>query len=251
MGTVVADIPEGSVGIRNHRRTFIRPHGRDSLTLVRNPSGVGDHHLLRLVRSQILELRQHLLRGPKVEGRLVVRILEALAGHDNPAVDLVLRVQKMNVAGGADRLVKLLSKLHNPLIQINQILAGLHRALLVPQHKFIVAKRLNLQVIIEIHNLVNLGVGTAPKQRLEQFPRLAGRADNQPFPVLVQHAFRDSGPSGVVVQMGHGHQTVEIHPSHIVLRQDDNVVGGQLLDAVRIQGAQLIELIQRAQIPLL
>ena len=58
----------------------------------------------------------------------------------------------MHIAGSADRFLELLSQLDDPAVQIPQILFILDRAVLVPDHKRIIANGLDLQVIIEIHD---------------------------------------------------------------------------------------------------
>ena len=118
MGPVVADVPEHFIGVRDNRRAFVRPDRRDPLTHSGDFSRIGDHHLLSLVASQVFKFPQHLLGGAKIERCLVIAVLEALSSHDNPAVDLILRVEKMHVAGGADRLVEPLSQLHDLPVQI-------------------------------------------------------------------------------------------------------------------------------------
>ena len=114
MGPVVADIPQGLVGVIDNRRALVRADRGDSLTLVRDPSGVGDDHLLGLVRSQIFESRQHLLRGPQIQRRLVITVLKSFSRHDDAAVHLILGIEEMDVAGGAHRLAKPLSQPHDP-----------------------------------------------------------------------------------------------------------------------------------------
>ena len=55
---------------------------------------------------------------------LIVCILKALARHDDTAVDLILRIEKMYVAGRADQLVPLFAKFNHFAVQILQILPG-------------------------------------------------------------------------------------------------------------------------------
>ena len=118
MGSVIADVSQHLVGIWNDRRTLVRPDRGNPLAHGGNPSGVGDHDLLRLVASQVLKLAEHFLCRAEIERRLIVAVLKALSCHDNPPVNLVLRIQKMHVAGGADRFVKPLSQLYNLPVQI-------------------------------------------------------------------------------------------------------------------------------------
>ena len=174
VGPLIADVPEGLIGILDDGRTLIRPHRGDPLDHVGNLVRVAHHHLPGLVASQILEFRQHLLGGPKVERRLLIRVLEALSGHDDTAVDLVLRIQEMDVAGGHYGLAKLLAQGDDPLIEPDQILLGLKGGPLSPQHKFIVAQGLDLQIVIEIDQPRDLLLRSGAHQSLVQLARLAG-----------------------------------------------------------------------------
>ena len=174
MGPVITYLGQRLVGILDNRRTLVRPHRCNPLAHIRNLPGVGNYHLMGLIRPQIGKFLQHLLCCPEIQGGLVIRILKSLAGHNDSAVYLVLGVQEMNVAGGADQLVKLHSQFHYLFIDIYQILLGFHRALLVPEHECIVSQRLDFQVIIEIHKPGNLCVRCAAKQGLVQFPGLTG-----------------------------------------------------------------------------
>ena len=155
----------------------------------------------------------------------------------------------MHVAGSAYQLIKLHAKFNNPLIDFYQVVFRLHRALLVPEHEGVVAKRLYLQIIVEIHKPCNLSVRRAAQQRLVQFPGLAGRADDQAFPVLIKDTLGDPGPSGIIFQVGPAHQTVEVDTSDIILGKDDYMVGGQLADGIGIHCAHSVKALQVGNAP--
>ena len=70
---------------------------------------VGNHDLKRLFPGQIGELVQHVLGGAVEQGRLVVRVLEAVARLQHRPVGGVLRVLEMHVAGGHHRFVQRLA----------------------------------------------------------------------------------------------------------------------------------------------
>ena len=70
------------------------------------------------------------------------------------AVDLVLRVQEMDVAGGAHRLVQRLAQGYDGAVEVLQLLLALHHTL--AQHEGIVAQRLNLQEIVPGGNALKL-----------------------------------------------------------------------------------------------
>ena len=80
----------------------------------------------------------------------------------------------MHIAGRAHRLVKLLAEGNDLPVDVHQVIHCFHRALLIPQHKHVVSKRLDLQIIVELHDLRKLRIRHAPQDRLIKLPRLAG-----------------------------------------------------------------------------
>ncbi len=230
MCPVVTDLRQLPVTVLDHRRALVRPYRRHGLDHIRDQVGVGDDHLLGLIASQIGELQKHLLRRPKIQRRLVIRIRESLSRHDDAAVDLILRIQEMHVTGSRHRLVELFPQPHDLPVDLHDIFHGIY--ILHPlglDHELVVAKRLDLQIIIEIHKSGDLRIRLPLQKRTIKLPRLAGAAHDQPFPVLIQKALRNPRPSGKISQMGQGDQPIQVHPSHIVFGQDDAVIGGQFL----------------------
>ena len=109
-------------------------------------AGVLYHHLVGLFLGQIVELRQHILRGAEEQRRLVVGILKAVARLQYSAVDRILRLGKVHVAGGNNRLVQILAQLDDGTVELLDPLLAVHLA--VPHHIGIVAQRLDLQNIV-------------------------------------------------------------------------------------------------------
>ena len=66
-------------------------------------------------------------------------------------------------------------------------------------HKLIVPKRLDLQIIIKVHDPRNLGFRLIFKQSPVKLSCLTGTAQNQAFPVLHQKAFRYTGTLTVII----------------------------------------------------
>ena len=250
MGFLVTDVTERLIRILDNRRTLIRAHRGNPFDHIRNLIRVSDDYLFCFIASEIFKFRQHFLGSPKIQRRLIVRVLEALSGHDNPAVDLVLRVQEMHVAGGHHRLMELLSQGHDLLIQADQIVLRLEGGPFSPQHKFVIAQRLNLQVVVEVHQSRNLLIRGRPHQRLIELSGLAGGSYDQSLPVLLEHAFGDSGHPGKIIHMGPGYHPVQIHPANLIFRQNNHMVGRQLLNGVRVQGTHPVDAVQVENIPL-
>ena len=153
MGLVVTDLPEHTVGIFDHRGAFSFMDRRDLLYHIRNLIGVGNDDFFCLFSSQISKFLQHFLCSPQIQRRLLVCIVKAFSCHNDPPVYLVLRIQEVNVTGSYHRLVKGLSQLHDLPVDLLKIFLSLDIIpVRIPEHKGIVADRLDLQIIIEVYD---------------------------------------------------------------------------------------------------
>ena len=162
MGFVVADLPQHTIGIFNHRRAFSFMDRRNLLHHICDLIGIGDHDLLSLFPSQIGKLLQHFFCSPQVQRRLLVSVVEAFSCHNDPPVHLVLRIQKMDVAGRHHRLIKGLAQFHDLPVDLLKVLLRLYIIpVRIPEHKGIVSNRLNLQIIIEIYDPGDFCIRTA------------------------------------------------------------------------------------------
>ena len=157
----------------------------------------------------------------------------------------------MHITGSHYRLFKLLSQPYDPLVQLLKLFYGIDRGLFIPQHKFVVSQRLDLQIIVEIHQPCDLFFGSRAHQRLIQLSRLTGRTQEQALPMLCKHALGNPGPLGIIIQMGPGYQTIQIYPTNFIKSQDNSMISRKLFDSFRIQGTQGIDLIQVCDILLL
>ena len=72
--------------------------------------GVGHHDLVGLFLGQVAELLQHILRGAVEQRGWVSASLKAVARLQHRAVDGILRLGKVHVAGGDDRFVQVLAQ---------------------------------------------------------------------------------------------------------------------------------------------
>ena len=151
----------------------------------------------------------------------------------------------MHVAGGDHGFPELFPELHHPLVQRDQIFLGVD----IPQslrfdHKPVVADRLDLQIVIKLHNAGDLFVALSVEHGTKQLPRLAGAAQDQTFPVLLDQTLWDQWSLVKIFQMGLGYQLVEVDAPRLVLCQYDNVVGMKLPDRIDARLSQLIERFQ-------
>ncbi len=201
---------------------------------------VRDDDFLCLLRAQIAEFLQHFIRGAQIQGRLVFGIREALPGGQDLAVDAVLRIQKMHVAGRHNRDMQLFTERDDLTVVIPQRLLILREPL--ADHEFVVGDGLDFEVIVEFGKIFKIGIILAVHQCREQLTCLTRRAEDQTVAVLLQHGLREKRMTVVVIQMPVGHQAVKILQSHLIAHQNDLVIGFEFLDIDGIGfGIQVIE----------
>ncbi|CDC25052.1 unknown [Firmicutes bacterium CAG:466] len=131
----------------------------------------------------------------------------------------------MNITSCYNRLSISFAQFHNLSVHIFDIFHGVdifHSGRV--NHKFIVAQRLNFQIIIEMYQFFDTLFGLAVQKGTIQFPCFAGTAQNQAFPHLHEFAFGNSGTTEEIINMGHGNQFVQIPQTCIVLHQNDCMV---------------------------
>ena len=116
------------------------------------------------------------------------------------AVDLILRLLKMHIAGGDDPLAQLLAKPDDGAIEVAQLLLAPGRTL--AQHEAIVADGLDLEIIVEGRDALELLPVLVIRDRTEQLACLAGRADDKPLAVRDQLAFRNDRHTLEILEVG-------------------------------------------------
>ena len=257
MSLVITDLRKHLIGIRDHRRTLVRPHWAEPLHPVRDQVGVGDDNFPCLLLSQIFEFLKHLLRRPEVQRRLLLTVFKVR--HQDLSVDRILRIQEMNVAGRDDRFSVFFTESDDPAVVILQVLYGLRLIFQIPllvvfghSQEHVVAERLDLKIIIEIHQLLEFFPCSASLDRLEQFASLAGRADDQAFSVRAQETARQHGTAVEhVFQVRLGDAAVQVYAACLILRQKNTMIVMQMADLVRARSAVFIYLIQPEDLPVM
>ncbi len=209
--------------LQTGREQAARRQQLDVLDAVGDAAGVVDDHLVSGLLPQVGKLLQHLLGGLEVDGQGRVGIGELFAGQQDVAVDLILRLLKVDIAGGADGLVQLFAQADDGAVEVPQLLLGADIAL--AEHEHIVADGLYLQIIIEGRDALELRPVLMVGHGAEQLPCLAGRADDQPLAVGYQLRFGDGGHAAEVFQVGRGDELVQVFQAQLVLGQDDDVLG--------------------------
>ena len=187
----------------------------------RDLAGVGHHDLVGLFLGQVAELLQHILRGAVEQRGLGVRILEAVARLQHRAVDGILRLGKMHVAGGDDRFVQVLAQPDDGAVEVLDDLLALHLA--VPHHILVVAQGLDLQHVVVGGDFLQFLVGAPLHNGTVKLARLTGAGQDQAVAVLVQQAAGHTGLLEEVVDVGLAHDLVQVLQAHLVLDQNDEV----------------------------
>ena len=115
----------------------------------------------------------------------------------------------MDIAGRYHRLMKFLAQRHDLFIDLHNVF----HAVDIPHplgsnHKFVVSKRLDFQIIIKIYQSCNLFLRLSVQKRPVKLSCFAGASKQKPLPVLHQKAFGNSGPFTVIGQMGSGNKRI-------------------------------------------
>ena len=210
MCLIITDFGQLLVAVLDDRRTFIRADRGDGFYHIRDLIGIFHHDLIGLVASEIVKFSEHLIRSMQKQRRLVIRIFKSPAGHDDTPVDLVLRIQKMYIAGSHHRLVELFPQLHDTAVHILDIFYRMDTPdPLGCNHEFIVPRGLDFQIVIKVHNPCNGDFALFIQQGPVQFPGFAGTAQKQPVSVFHNQALGDPGMAVAVIgQVGFRYQPV-------------------------------------------
>src|SRR5690606_17938302 len=162
-------------------------------------------------------------RGPLGGGK-------AVAGHDDAAEDLVLRVDEVRVGRGHHGHAQFLGQRYDGPVDVPQAFFVLHRA--VVDQEAVVAQRLDLQVIVKAGDVQQALARLSFENGLEQLARLARGADNEALAALFDFGPGNPRMAVEMVQVGQRHQLVQVPQARLVGGQDDDVVRAAPLVAV-------------------
>ncbi len=205
----------------NGRRVRTIREGFDLFAAVGNfVRNVNDNPFCRF-RAEVRKLFQHLRRRFKVQRRLQRSVLKAVFSKDNFAVDRVLRVQKVNVAGSGNRDAKPFAQRHDFAIDLqNPFVRGFPRA----HEKRVVAAWLNFQIVVETRDAFNRFHAFVVQNRLIQFPVRAGGAENQSVSKDGKQAVWNDRMIMKMLNMRKAHDAVEVLQARLRPRQNDDMV---------------------------
>ena len=194
--------------MRDGRREKILRQQFKALDAVGNGVWRGDNNIAAVRLAEIRKLFEHFIGRFEIERQGLVRVRELARRHEDMAVNFVLRLQEMHVAGRNDELAEPPAQREDAAVEFAQIL--LVARFSVVDEKVVVAKRLNFKIIVERGEPVELGVAPVAHDGVEDFARLARRANKNALAVLHQKALRDDGAFLEVLQMRFGDELVEI-----------------------------------------
>ena len=194
---VPADLPKLLFRPRDRRLVGAVGERAHDLDHIGDAVRVFDNHLTGGLLTEILKFGKHFFSRAEKQRRLAVGVGEALRRHQDLAVFCVFGVNKMHVAGRNDRLAEAVCdgddlavdvfniRLAGDLIEL-PVALGIFRVRVGMRgdHKAVVARGLDLQIIVEIRNFQDLFFGALLEHGAVQFARLARRAEDQPFAVL-------------------------------------------------------------------
>ena len=227
---VVAHIAQIVLAAVDVWRVVLARNRTDDVAHVRDHVGVLYYDLIRTVLAEIGELLQHFVRGLEVERRLIVGVRKALTGHEDAAEGLVLGLEEVNVAGRAARLAQLVCEAQDVAVPVAQLLLVLREPL--GKHEFVVADRLDLEVVIELGQPLDLVPLRALGKRAEYLARLARRAEDQPLAVTDELAARHDGALVVVFEKALGNELIQVAQTGLIFDQNDKVEARQVFQLV-------------------
>ena len=134
-------------GVLDGRGKEVVGHRANGIAHVGDEIGVVHHHGLSRLRAQVGEFLEHFVGGTEVEGQRSVAVLKALGGKQQAAIDLILGVLEVDVAGGHHGLLKLRAQPHHRAVKLPELLLALGKPL--GEHKGVVAQGLDLQKVVE------------------------------------------------------------------------------------------------------
>ena len=167
----VAHIPQVVLAAVDVRRVVLARHRPDNIAHISDHVGVLHDHLVGSVLPEIGKFLQHLVRALEVQRRLIIRIGEALTGHQDAAERLVLGLEEVNVAGGAARLAQLVRQPENIAVPVAELFLVLCHALC--DHEPVVADGLYLQIVVELRQPLDVLPRLTLGERAEHLARLA------------------------------------------------------------------------------
>ena len=245
-GLLVGHLADLLVGARDLRRVEVVGDWLEALDLVGDLARIRHDGFVGRLLAEVLELLEHLVRRAQVEWRLQLGVVEALALHEDGAVDAVLRVEEVDVAGRNERLAELLGNLSDLEVNLDEVIVRLDiRVLVAALEEVVVVDGLDLEVVVERGDLHELLVRALLLDGADELAGLAGGADEQATAVFFDDVLRQARLAVEVAQVRERDELVEVAQAVGVLGEHDDVVGALLqvvlLDEVALHAVDDLE----------
>ena len=245
-GLLVGHLADLLISARDLRRVKVVRNRLEALDLVGDLARVRHNGLVGRLLAEVLELLEHLVCRAQVERRLQLGVVEALALHEDGAVDAVLGVEEVDVAGRDERLAELLGDLGDLEVDRNEVLIRLDGGVLVAAlEEVVVVDGLDLEVVVERGDLHELLVRALLLDGADELAGLAGGADEQAAPILLDDVFRQARLAVEVAQMRERDELIEVAQAVGILGEHDDVIGALLqvvlLDEVALHAVDDLE----------
>ena len=184
-------------------------------------------HLIGLLLAEVGEFLHHLLCRVQIKRRLSL-ILEAVSGLNDGPVYRILRIQEMNVTGRNARLAEIIGETHDFPVDFPKLVERCDSAHMLPHHVLIVPDRLDLKIIVKVHDFGDLRRRLFVQYSMIKFAGRACRTDHEPVPVFHEQGSGDPRPLLKISEMRLGNERVQVASSGLVLCKQDNMVIGQV-----------------------
>ena len=136
---------------------------------------------------------------------------------------LILRVKEMDVTGGDNGLIKLLTEAHYAPVELTKLLLVFCSGVFPLQHKAVVADRLNLKIVVKLRKTAQLKPASVVCYKAEYLARFTCRTDYKPLPVLHKQTFRHDWIPSEILQMALCNDFIQIFYACLVFYKDDYV----------------------------
>ena len=176
-----------SVRARHRRRIEFVGDRKEVLHHIGDLPWICDDALVGTLRTEIVELGKHFVRRAQIERRLSLGITVAVRFLQHGAVDGILWIEEVHVAGRNQHFIEFFGKRIDFAVDVPQIFIRVNGETIVNLEEVVVVNRLDLEEVIKLCDFLQLLVGPPRDDTADQFARLARRADNDPRTVLLQH----------------------------------------------------------------
>ena len=190
MHLLIDKIPKLFGGVLDFGRKEVFWEKFDLFTLVSYCTRCINHNFSGNFFSKITEFCHHLIGRAEEKRARTIRIRKLFRGKQNMAVLFIFRIQKVHIRCCNHRLAEAFSEIIDSSVPSFQFIFVFRSA--VVHQKCIVAKRLDLKVIIICSYFFQIFIAFPAFNSFVELSSFTGRTDNQSLAAAHQHAFGDN-----------------------------------------------------------